>query len=711
MNVSGPLQPRLPLDAADSASVDAANSALTEASETAPAEGAHLRFAPDTLVHLGERLIPHIEQGIVELAKNAYDADAEKCTVTLKDGGRTIIVSDTGAGMDEAGILNGWLVLGRSSKRDKALTPRFQRVPVGDKGLGRLAALRLGRRAVLRTRPASEPGVQYSVVLDWARYEQVGTVEEVSLTVNKDATSLGQGTDIEVSDLRKVLTRADLDKLARSLILLSSPFEAKREFKVVLEAPEFKDLEERVSKSYFDAAQYRIDAEVGADGFATFRLLDWKGEQIAPNTRSATPYATVPAHFELWVFSLDSSTFSTRNARLGDVRAWLKIFGGVHVFEGPIRVPPYGSEGNDWLEMNLRRARSPEGRPSTNNSVGRVVVENASGRLVQKTDRVGYVEDATFQELRRFAVDALDWANKEVMKPIEAERVRRREEEERERREAQESVAKAVENLGAVERKSVEVAIKRMANQQEKQVRSLRADLQLYRSLATAGMTSAVFAHEIGKPLNMMRRNLPKIEEALPPEKRQSLGRVLMLVRNAAERLNTFVSLPLTLLAKDKRRVGRINLISTLEELVSLYGPIFETAQIAVELNFPSGAVFINGSVSLIDGIFANLFANSITAFQREGVAVSQRRIRIVIEKRGGHADVRIADNAGGIRDISVSEIWLPGVTTTPDGTGFGLTIVKDSVSDLGGTVAVKEICDYGGAEFLLELPTVEGEG
>jgi DNA mismatch repair ATPase MutL len=61
-----------------------------------------LAFAPEILRRLGEELVPHPDQGLVELVRNAYDADATSCTVEL-DGtaqsGGTIRVTDTGVGM------------------------------------------------------------------------------------------------------------------------------------------------------------------------------------------------------------------------------------------------------------------------------------------------------------------------------------------------------------------------------------------------------------------------------------------------------------------------------------------------------------------------------------------------------------------------------------------------------------------------------------
>src|SRR5258708_31550784 len=105
----------------------------------------HLCFAPDILRRLGEELISHAEQGILELVRNAYDADAVNCTVEL-DGteqpGGTLRVRDDGIGMNQDAIRSGWLILGRSAKPAGRTTPRFGLHQVGEKGLGRLAALR-----------------------------------------------------------------------------------------------------------------------------------------------------------------------------------------------------------------------------------------------------------------------------------------------------------------------------------------------------------------------------------------------------------------------------------------------------------------------------------------------------------------------------------------------------------------------------------------
>ena len=135
---------------------------------------AHLRFSPDILKRLGEELNPFLDKGILELAKNAYDADAIHCTITLEHiehPGGQVTVTDDGKGMSVDNVLSGWLVLGHSGKSTKKQT-KLGRVPSGSKGLGRLAALRLGKQAQMTTQPKGEGWSTTSVVNLLARFRR-----------------------------------------------------------------------------------------------------------------------------------------------------------------------------------------------------------------------------------------------------------------------------------------------------------------------------------------------------------------------------------------------------------------------------------------------------------------------------------------------------------------------------------------------------------
>ena len=130
---------------------------------------AQIRFSTQIIKRLGEELNPSIDQSILELVKNAYDADAKKCVVELNnitDIGGAIIIIDDGNGMDSNDIINGWLVLGESSKTSSKKT-ELGRTPAGSKGLGRLAALRMGQAAELKSIPKENSTFKYELEIDW----------------------------------------------------------------------------------------------------------------------------------------------------------------------------------------------------------------------------------------------------------------------------------------------------------------------------------------------------------------------------------------------------------------------------------------------------------------------------------------------------------------------------------------------------------------
>lgn len=683
----------------------------------------HLRFSPDILKRLGEELVPDVDQGIIELVKNAYDADATQCVVSItseSDDHSVVVVSDNGVGMTSNIIRDGWLVIGKSSKSDAKLTKKFSRVPVGDKGLGRLAALRLGRRVELRTRPEKPTGVQYSLVMDWEEFNSADVVEEVDLDIRDEKSSESHGTSIVISRIPKRLARGVVTRLARNLLLLSDPFRTTVEhnrdsqvskeqrdpgFKAVLATEEFKDLEEKVSQSYFSEAEYRVQCEHNPDGTVFFRMLDWKGSMLAEK-QSEKRYSALPFSFDLWVFVLDAKSFSNRTASLGEVREWLSHVGGVHIYEDGIRVPPYGSPGDDWLELNLRRARSPEQRPSTNTAIGRVHFSNSTRQMVQKTDRVGYIENEAFFEMKRCCGDALDWAATYLVKKRDERKRAEQAELQLKSERADTKLDKVLaEAVRVVDRGKVEKAITQVLKERGAEAKSIREDLQLYRSLATAGMTATVVAHEIGRPLTLIDKTLQALMRLVPAEKLSNAGKKVARVNTASQRVQSFVKIPMSLLSKRKRRAGRVSINEVVTEFSSLMLPVLEDYNIKMSVDDIASYSDIRGSASLLEGILLNMTLNSISAFNRGVEDVDHRKIIVSTAYSGNHVELCFQDNAGGIHGIELDEIWLPGTTTQPEGTGFGLTIVRDSVKDLGGMVRVVGRSEFGGARFVIEIP------
>jgi signal transduction histidine kinase len=679
----------------------------------------NIRFATDILLRLGEELNPNADQGIIELVKNGYDADAATCTIELKNidtPGGTIRVKDDGDGMEISDIVDGWLLLGRSQKVIGKRT-RLKRIPAGNKGLGRLAALRLGNKVLLNTRPRKNPHIQYTLQINWADFENVIAVEDITLQIDQSSIPNGKpGTEILIEGLAREIGRAEVKRLARSLILLADPFvDSPDSFNPILYSDEFKDLERLVSNRYFDDAEYHLVASLDIDGKAKAEVTDFKGRRLfTANHKDLTSsidkgfYDCAPVQFDFWVFILNKETFSTRNSSLAEVKEWLQAFGGVHLYQNGLRVNPYGNPGNDWLDINLARTRSPEERPSTNTSIGRVSLTDPQNLLVQKTDRSGFIETESFHELRRFAVDALEWfASKRLQ---EAEKRRRREKKKVATRseKAAKRISDAIGKLPPTSRRKVQTAFKAYDKARVDEVNNLQKEVQLYRTLSTAGITAATFAHEsAGNPLKVIGQTAKSIERRgrlhLGDKYDAILKEPVEIILQSTEALKVLGNVTLSLIEQDKRRPTRVDIHERIMNVVRMFKPFTEERRITVMSELSAGQPYLRGSDAAVESIITNLINNSIFWLERSTADQLQIIIRTKVE--GESFTLKILDNGPGIQGIDKNDIWLPGKTTRPNGTGLGLTIVRDTVDDLGGEVSVVEKGELGGAEIEIRLP------
>jgi len=82
-----------------------------------------------TVLTLGRNSIKDATTAVVELVKNAYDADADRVDLTImtEGGFGTIVISDNGHGMSADDIESAWLRIGFSGKVTDTKSPHFAR--------------------------------------------------------------------------------------------------------------------------------------------------------------------------------------------------------------------------------------------------------------------------------------------------------------------------------------------------------------------------------------------------------------------------------------------------------------------------------------------------------------------------------------------------------------------------------------------------------
>ena len=702
----------------------------------------HFKFSPSILSRLGEELIPNPDQGILELVKNSYEADATICEIELlntEEMGGSIVISDNGMGMDLETLQSGWLVIGKSEKEGASdRTPEHKRLRVGSKGLGRLAALRLGSHVELTTRPKSEPNIEHAVSMCWDDYDTVDSVEDVSLSPTTQKTASEQGTKITISNLKVKIGKREINRLARELLLLSDPFDTKTSFRPKLLGTGFADQEKQVNEQFFEDAEFFLKASLDEHGYASAQLVDWKGSTVAiashsdiskhrqkleiserspdePNLSTDIPYQkSVPTNFELWIFQLDPQSFSAKNREdnSGQIRKWLEAAGGVHMYHRSLRVAPYGDKGDDWLKINFFRSRNPQVRPSTRTVIGRVIAEDSDSLLLQKTDRLGFLENEAFLNLRQFAINTLEWVANFRLGTVEIKQ-------EQAKRDIKPKIANAMKRVkeiieinipDPVPRKETLLVVEDYEKVTEKEVKILNEELQLYRSLATAGTTAAIFAHESGREINTLKGQVgilnAKMQKYIESEiYLKYFSGTFTNIQKLASSVQGFAKYPIYLLKKEKRSQGKVEIHQVINDVISLFYPFLESSNTTIELDRVNTALNLRGSTALVEAILINLITNAINAFNAKDAPIQNRKIVIRTESNENFIWLRVMDNALGIQGLTIDEIWLAGKTTTRSGTGLGLKIAKDSVVDLGGQISVIANGQLGGAEFIVQLP------
>ncbi|TDB34124.1 ATP-binding protein [Stenotrophomonas sp. TEPEL] len=219
-----------------------------------------LKFRPYArlLTMLGDQLIKNERVALVELIKNAYDADASWVKVTFEgfdadfrpSAGSRIIIEDDGTGMTRETIEQHWVnpatPMKLIGKRTQARTKKGRAVQ-GEKGIGRFALLKIGRDITITTRPARS-AAEFIVRLDLSSYNtdflQDGeglflddlslTLSEVSpaQTIKRQRVELGpaheqrrqQGTRIEIAHLSGAWSREKAEAVYDDLTRLQSIF-------------------------------------------------------------------------------------------------------------------------------------------------------------------------------------------------------------------------------------------------------------------------------------------------------------------------------------------------------------------------------------------------------------------------------------------------------------------------------------------------------
>jgi signal transduction histidine kinase len=723
-----------------------------------------LRFKPRARIirTIGDQLISGPEAAVIELVKNAYDADASYVSIKFRpplDAGKGMITfADDGIGMTLSDIENKWMEPATSSKSEIRLSPLRRRPMMGSKGIGRFAAAKLGSKMALNS--VSVRGGKAAEVLipelDWNIFSGDTYLADISIHYLLQDTTSHSGTTIEITQLNEKWTGEKLQKLHRELRRLISPLgkqDSGDGFGIYLDLSECT-----LSTTGFDGVDLlgfrRLSTESSANAVnpefevLPFPLLDTSDYEVSgyfesnghfqgtieikragqaprevklsvPLKEEETSCGRVSVQLSIFDRETGAVRETLRKAGYGNVtakeaRQILDEIAGVAIYRRGFRVRPYGDPDNDWLTLDTRRVQNPSLRIGHNQVAGYVSVEDegASG-LIEKSSREGFEDNGSLRRLRRLITELLTQvAEPQRQKFREEAGISRKKTtsfEEMKKLSELESLETLLpeipsdKRLGArnlIARQSALLVEKIEALEERQRILEAQSSLgQIIAEILHEGAPSASFVATTGQRLRSRYHHLFN-NGPLTEETRAEFPEKLDLIQENGEKLQRLFKI-LRPLAGSRRG-----------PVVDFYGvdvayssiEIFASHHIPINIETDGQQIRLLGYPEDLNTAIVNLVGNSI--FWLEESQTVDPRIDISFRWQQREAIIFIDDNGPGVPEEFAEQIFDVGFTLRNNGTGLGLNIAREALARSNAKLSYH--LDFSsGTRFEIRFPSV----
>lgn len=681
---------------------------------------------------LGERLVKQPQIALLELIKNAYDADAHECLVEIQGPG-VLAVKDDGRGMTLDEFKNGWMRIGTSSKESRPHSELYGRVITGEKGIGRFAVRYLGQTLRLESiafdRRRGYPTL-LTAAFHWPSFdknEDLGKIE-VPYTLERAEENSRSGTKLVISDLRPGIPEMEMRSVKTGAIDIVSPYQTlinsnvnknKKArplnnqklkidpgFSVKIKSLEKESLENKdlaaevldnfILRSIAWTENDRLHLEIYKKGNSdpVVQIND-KIDNFVGNIFS-----------DIRFFPQRSGTFRGLGVDGKRAKAWVKENSGVAVFDRSFRVHPYGTSGDDWLKLsadkakNLRKPRSPMALrhfpmseeverstllnymlklPYPEQLVGVVRVEgkrnldtsNPEIGLIPAADREGFLNNQAYVQLFEIVRGSIE-ALASVDRDLQLKEEQRKEEETAAnlKEQTQEAIKEIQSNPNIAKPEKVRI-IKYLTHTQVLADRKDELSKQRAATLevmSLLGVVSGFMTHEFGTALDVLDKAYQHILKI--SRKDENLKEYASLISDHIASLNEFVTYSQGYIhGASSTPVKPFPSRPRISQVIRVFGKYAEDRRIKVSIEISPDLQAPLVPVSLYNGIALNLFTNALKAVTAKQEASGRREIAFRAWNDSEWHFLEVSDTGIGIPTSLKSRVFDPLFTTTAKNT------------------------------------------
>lgn len=411
---------------------------------------------------IGQDLITNDIVAIFELVKNSYDAGSNRVDIIFETKLEKIIVEnqhveipykerifivDDGKGMSYLDIVNKWLRVAYSAKKD-GTEDHLNKAYAGNKGVGRFSCDRLGANLRIQSKSKSCKHVS-NIYVNWGDFDKDFKQDFSSINILYEEKSkfetpddkyqdLTSGVIIEISDLREAYswTTKKLISLKRSLIKLVDPFgDSNNDFEIFIDDKfSLKEDDAELKKISNDVNHEEISSNIvnGKVSNSIIELLKEKTTCLYVELDNGYYYSTLTdrgelvykikepiekhsflldSSFKCELFFLNRSAKHTFTRRMGTPSV---NYGSLFLFRNGFRVFPIGEEDNDFWGLNRRKQQGHSRYLGSRDILGKVDVWGDESKFKEASSRdMGLIKTDASEELKKVILD-------KVVKKLEA---------------------------------------------------------------------------------------------------------------------------------------------------------------------------------------------------------------------------------------------------------------------------------------------------
>lgn len=735
---------------------------------------------------IGRENVSKLEGALLEVVKNAYDADASIFCLYYSQAYECLYIIDNGIGMEEEVLRNHWMTIGNSSKK-LSYKSKKERIQTGAKGIGRFALDRMSDRCEMLT-ISDNGGLEW--IVNWSdfdgnknlsdvkaklydsdehllEYARVAQWKNAALAKEIRRLNLGRtGTVFRLYGLHDKWDEKTRKKLRNHLENLLPP-EVVNDFTIYFFDDETSIDSAKIVSANIDSFDYKIDFEVDGDNISISILrneFDFGTNEKETLKEAGIPLADIPYFhgtpiIESFAFEdigeqtnylghLDGTlVFNKISATEKDTETYYykdikgrrnltKEFGGIKLYRDHFRVRPYGEYGDndfDWLELSARRNRSPAGlghptgkwRTGSEQIVGIINFSRENTNLEDAANRNGIQEGIGFDQLKRiilFIISEFERDRQSVGRPLArykkeqdelqeklarmkalAEEKRKWEEEQERKKEnptLPQDVNKRDNNEApTADPQEVQSIIDALTQKKEQEIQEILDENKMLQTLATTGIVTNMFMHEIRTLTNNIGVELDAAYDSLKYD--SDLDAAFESIKQAISFKKHFASwfrVTIESIKKDKRKRQVCNIKKLLEEYIDTWKSILEKDGIVLSLECEDDILFKCFPFD-IENVVSNLISNSLASFEREADGMLEKKeIYISVEENADGFVLAYEDTGWGLvakykkrPEIITEAFESDRGNSEEEGTGMGMWIVKKTALEYDGEIDLSE--------------------